>query len=199
MISNDKKDWINSIGESFMKEIGVKKKQFLLDFGCGEGIYTFPASYVVGKMGRVYAVDKDKDILSNLREKNKEYNLCNIELILVEEESKLSIPNEWLDIVLLYDVLHLVENKKNLLYESYRILKPGGILSVYPRHHLKHMNMELDEVQKLVELYGFRFETKLFKLLMHNSSLEKDYVLNFKKSDQGEPEVDRDMLLDVKV
>jgi len=181
MISNDKKDWINSIGKSFMKEIGVKKNQFLLDFGCGEGIYTFPASLAVGKMGRVYAVDKDKDILSNLRQKNKEYNLCNIELILVEEESKLSIPIEWVDIVLLYDVLHLVEDKKNLLSESYRILKSGGILSVYPRHHLKHMNMELDEVQKLVELYGFHFEIKLFKNLMHDGNLEEDYVLNFRK------------------
>ena len=89
--------------------------------------------------------------------------------------------DEWVDVVLLYDVLHLVESRESLLFELYRVTKPYGVLSVYPKHHQEDMNMDLDGVKDEIETAEFHFETKLFKTLMHDDSHEKGYVLNFRK------------------
>ena len=40
------------------------------------------------------------------------------------------LPDESVDIVLLYNVLPIVKNRPALIKELYRILKPGGTLSV---------------------------------------------------------------------
>lgn len=182
MISNDMDKWIDSEGMKFLKNIGMRKDQFVLDFGCGHGTYTLPASLVVGEKGRIYAVDKNTESLDELMHKARERGLDNIERIEVSEERKLPLSDERVDMVLLYDVLHLVESREKLLAELHRVLKPYGILSVYPKHHQEDMNMDLDEVRVEIESACFRFEIKLFKTLMHDDFLERGYVLNFKKT-----------------
>ena len=85
-------------------------------------------------------------------------------------------------IILLYDVLHLVKNRKRLLRELYRVSKSLGILSVFPKHHEEDMHMNLDEVKEQIEATGFRFEKKSVKTLMHDDQLENGAILNFRKS-----------------
>lgn len=41
-------------GEIFLRDIGMKGNQSILDFGCGLGNYTIFAAVVVGRMGQVY-------------------------------------------------------------------------------------------------------------------------------------------------
>jgi len=182
MISNDMDKWINYEGKKFLKDIGMRKDQFILDFGCGHGTYTLPASLVVGEKGRIHAVDKNTEYLDELMRKARERGLDNIERVDVIEEEKLPLSNKCVDVVLLYDVLHLVENREMLLAEIYRVSKPKGILTVYPKHHQTHMNMSLEDVKEEIESKGFLFKTKFFKTLMHNDNLEEGYVLNFRKS-----------------
>ena len=59
--------WIEKDGVKFLREIGVKKDQAVLDFGCGEGHYTIPASRVVGRGGKIYALDKNRNELKKLK------------------------------------------------------------------------------------------------------------------------------------
>jgi precorrin-6B methylase 2 len=66
MVSNDINKWIEHQGINFLKDIGMKKDQFIVDFGCSHGTYTIPASLVVGEKGRVYAVDKNQESLNKL-------------------------------------------------------------------------------------------------------------------------------------
>jgi len=185
MIFDEEDKWVEYEGKEFLKDIGMRKDQFVLDFGCGHGTYTIPASLVVGEKGRIYAVDKNTEYLDELMRKARERGLDNIERIDVPEERKLPLSDEWVDMILLYDVLHLVESRERLLAELHRVLKPYGILSVYPKHHQEDMNMDLEEVKVEIESAGFRFETKLFKTLMHDDYLERGYVLNFRKRDTG--------------
>lgn len=58
--------WLREEGEVFLEDIGIKRGQIILDFGCGVGHYTIPAAKVVGKRGRVYALDKDGEVLNQL-------------------------------------------------------------------------------------------------------------------------------------
>lgn len=182
MISQNMKRWIDYIGGAFLKDIGIKEGQFVLDFGCRHGTYAIPAAMVVGKRGKVYVVDKNTEHLDELMHRARERGLENIERVDVIEEKKLPLSNECVDVVLLYDVLHLVENREMLLAEIYRVSKPSGILTVYPKHHQTHMNMSLEDVREEIESKGFLFKTKFFKTLMHDSNLEEGYVLNFRKS-----------------
>ena len=68
------------------------------------------------------------------------------------------------DIVLLYDILHDLKEHEGVLAELYRVLKPGGILSVSD-HHLKK-----DEIISRVT------ENGLFRL-----SAKKENSINFAK------------------
>lgn len=182
MTSSDMERWMTSQGIDFLKNIGMKSGQVVLDFGCKHGTYAIPAAMVVGEHGTVYAVDKSKDALHEIANKAGEKELKNIERIAVTDQIKLLLSDESVDLILLYDVLHLVESRERLLAEFYRVSKPLGILSVYPKHHEKDMNMDLDEVKEEIETMGFRFEKKGFKTLMHDDHLEQDYILNFRKS-----------------
>jgi ubiquinone/menaquinone biosynthesis C-methylase UbiE len=38
------------------------------------------------------------------------------------------------DVILLYDVFHDIAEKQGLLQELHRVLKPQGLLSVFPMH-----------------------------------------------------------------
>jgi ubiquinone/menaquinone biosynthesis C-methylase UbiE len=181
MNSNDMDKWLSYEGKKFLKAIGIRKDQFILDFGCGHGTYTIPASLVVGKKGKIYAVDKNTEYLDELMQKARIRGLDNIERIDMSEERKLPLSDEWIDMVLLYDVLHLVESRERTLVELYRVLKPYGVLSVYPKHHQEEMNMDLEEVKVEIEATGFSFDLTLYKTLMHDDQLEKGYVLNFRK------------------
>jgi len=182
MTFGDMDRWMTYQGIEFLKDIGMKSGQVVLDFGCKYGTYAIPAAMVVGGNGKVYAIDKSKDALNELANGAGKKELKNIERIAVTDQIKLLLPNESVDMILLYDVLHLVESGERLLAELYRVSKPLGILSVYPRHHEEDMNMDLDEVKEEIETMGFRFEKKSFKTLMHDDHLEQGYILNFRKS-----------------
>ena len=175
------KKWFDQMGEIFLIDVGIEQNQTVMDFGCGKGNYTIPAAMVVGEGGRVYAVDKNKESLDELMQRSEKIGLKNIERIDVPEETKVPLREESVDVVLLYDVIHLVDNRKELLAEMCRISKPNALISVYPKHHQKDMNMELDDVKEEIEAAGFGFERTLYKTLMHDNYLEQDYVLNFRK------------------
>ena len=168
-------------GEIFLRDIGIKENQSILDFGCGNGNYTIPAAKVVGERGRVYAVDKNKESLGKLMQRSEKIGLKNIERIDVSERIKVPLQEESVDVVLLYDVIHLVDNRRKLLTEMHQVLKTNALISVYPKHHQEDMNMELDDVKEEIESAGFSFERMLCKTLMHNNYLEQGDILNFRK------------------
>ena len=181
MSNDDIKKWLDQIGKIFLTDVGIRHKHTVLDLGCGTGNYAIPAARVVGKGGKVYAIDKNRKSLDELIQRTEERGLENIEIADVSEESDLPLQDESIDVVLLYDVIHLVDNRTELLADIYRVSKPNALVSVYPKHHQEHLNMELDDVKDEIETAGFSFERKLCKILMHNNYLEQGYVLNFRK------------------
>ena len=62
----DIKEWLNREGEAFLEDIGIKKGDVVLDFGCGAGYYTILAAKVVSKEGKVYTMDKDIESIHKL-------------------------------------------------------------------------------------------------------------------------------------
>jgi len=178
-METDLEKWIKKEGEKVLKEVGIKKGYLILDFGCGEGIYSLPAAKITGHKGRVFALDKSRTELNKLVEKAKLAGLDNIQIIETSGEVKIPLQEGFFDVVLLYDILHSYyfsrSEREELLKETYRVLKPGGLISVYPEH------MSLEEIKKEIGGTGFLFEKKIPEKLIHEERFIHTYVLNFKK------------------
>jgi ubiquinone/menaquinone biosynthesis C-methylase UbiE len=148
-------EWLRSHVEEVLPGIGIKEDQTILDFGCGAGLYAIPAARLVGRKGKVYALDKDSGALETLKESARNGELGNIETILSSDLS-IGVEDETADIVLLYDVIHLIEGRKELFVEIYRVLKPDGIVSIYPMH------VEKDKVLRQMRESRFSLKSEKF-------------------------------------
>jgi ubiquinone/menaquinone biosynthesis C-methylase UbiE len=141
-------EWIEEAGEKFLKDIGIKRGQKVLDFGCGSGNYTIPAAKIAGEDGLVYALDKDKKTLDELIRKAESMGLKNIIRLDTAKESGIALDCESVDVILLCDVLHYyyfpqAEDRRRLLREVYRVLKPNALLSLCPTHLVTHHTFSL--------------------------------------------------------
>jgi ubiquinone/menaquinone biosynthesis C-methylase UbiE len=163
-----------------LQKAGIKRGKTVLDFGCGSGTYTIPAAKIAGEEGKVYALDKDKKVLDKLMQKAESAGLGNIKRIDTSGELKIPLPDESVDIVLLYDVFHTyyfsqVADRRELLEEVYRVSKPDALISVWPKH------ME-SEAKEEIESANFYLENEYAGTLIHDDEdLEEGKVLNFRK------------------
>lgn len=181
--------WEKDGGVRFLKRIGLRSCQKILDFGCRVGHYTIPAAKVVGNEGIVYAVDKESEALNVLGRKVTAHNLTNIRVTKTSAQTKLSLKSSVIDVVLLYDVLHYfrTDERTKLYHEAFRVLKQGGLLSVYPKHtvednplmELRHIRST--DVRQEILSSGFQFERRSCRIMSHDDGLNKGCVLNFRK------------------
>ncbi len=133
-----------------LKEADIREGYNVLDYGCGPGGYSIAAASMVGDSGKVYSLDIHPLAIKKVKYKAIKRGLSNIETI--ESDCKTGLPDESIDVILLFDVYHDLYNKLQVLAELHRILKPKGVLS-FSDHH-----MEKEEI--LSELTG----KGLFKL-----------------------------------
>lgn len=140
-----------------LAEVGIRTGHVVLDFGCGSGTYTIPAAKLVGDRGRVYALDVNSSFLDKMEERAKQEGLKNIVRIDASKEGGIPLENETVDVMLVIDVLHLIEDREDLFDESYRILKGGGLIIVYPMHVAE------EEVERLAHGGGLNLEERKFQ------------------------------------
>lgn len=186
-MKDDLKKWLEEVGERSLRQVGIRKGDDVLDFGCGLGNYTIPVARIVGEERRVYALDKGRRDLSELMRKAKSERLKNIERMGTSGELKIDLEDESVDVVLLYDILHYyyfprVGDRRKLLREVYRILKPGALLSVYPTHLQLYRHPKLEDIKREIDSANFHLEKECSVMLIHEETLEKGQVLNFRKA-----------------
>ena len=181
--------WEKEGGSKFLKKIGLRSGQKILDFGCRVGHYTIAAARAVGNEGIVYAVDKESEALNELSSKITAHNLTNVRVTKTSGQLKLPLESRIIDIVLLYDVLHyFIKDERIKLYqEVFRVLREGGLLSVYPKHtaednplmELQHIRST--DVRREILSSGFQFQRRYCGVMSHDDGLNKGCVLNFRK------------------
>jgi len=182
--------WERDGGVEFLRGIGLRHGQSVLDFGCRVGHYTIPAAKAVGNDGIVYAVDKEWEALSELGRKVAFHNLTNVRAIETSGQLKLPLESGVVDVALLYDVLHyFVKDERVKLYQEVsRVLKENGLLSIYPKHTeedsptREFQHLRSTDVRREIQGAGFQFERRYCALLSHDDELNKGCVLNFIKS-----------------
>jgi len=105
-----------------LEEVGISSGYKVLDYGCGPGSYITVVAELVGKTGRVYALDAHPLAIKMVQNIVSKKHLANVETIL--SECKTGLPENSLDIVLLYDTLHDLGDPNCVLEEIHRTLKP---------------------------------------------------------------------------
>jgi ubiquinone/menaquinone biosynthesis C-methylase UbiE len=139
--------------KNILKEIGIKPGYHVLDFGCGPGAYITGTSELVGKSGIIYALDIHPFAIQMVQGIASKNQLKNIETI--QSDYKTGLPDNSIDVVLLYDVFHGLSDRNGVLEELHRVLKPTGILSLSD-HHLK----ENEIISKVTSGGLFSFSSK---------------------------------------
>lgn len=114
--------------ENNIRELGVHEGMIVADLGAGTGAYTIPLAHLVGESGKVYAIEVQKDFLSNIKDSVVAQGLKNVELLWGDIERPLGtkIKEKGVDAVVISNVLFQAEDKVGLLREANRILKTGG-------------------------------------------------------------------------
>ncbi len=183
------KAWLSIDGEIFFRSIGITGPIRVLDLGAGSGHYTIPAARVVGEHGHVYAMDKNPGSLEDIAKSARNMGLDNISTIRAQGESRIDLEDNFVDVVLTYDMLHYMEkDERRLLYQEIkRVLRPSGLLSVYPKHSkhdepLWHLSsMDLDDMIEEVEASGLVLDSRYSLTLIHDYYYNRGHVINFRK------------------
>jgi ubiquinone/menaquinone biosynthesis C-methylase UbiE len=113
---------------SVLEDIGINEGDSVLDFFCGPGDYSIAAAELVGKKGSVNALDIHPLALETVESRAERRGISNLYTIFSDLET--GMEKQSVDTVLLYGVLHRTSDKKILIREMRRILKPGGIVSI---------------------------------------------------------------------
>jgi len=108
---------------------GVMPGQRVVDVGSGPGLDALAAARRVGPFGFVLGVDMTEAMIDRARRSAEAAGLSNVEFRLGDAES-LPAEDGWADWVISNCVVNLVPDKRRAFAEIFRVLKPGGRLSI---------------------------------------------------------------------
>jgi len=127
----------------------LQEGQIVLDLGSGGGFDVFQAGEKVKASGRVIGVDMTPEMLAKARRNIEHYRqhtgLDNVEFRLGEIEH-LPVPDASVDVVLSNCVINLSPDKLQVWREVFRVLKPGGKVSISDLALLKPLPGNIQEM-----------------------------------------------------
>ena len=148
------------------------------DIGAGSGYFTERLARLVGPAGRVYASDIQQGMLNLITRRVAREGLTNVTLVLGEPTDP-RLPPKSVDLALMVDVYHELEDPQTVLRHVRDALKPGGRLvlieykgedptiPILPSHKMTVAQAKLE-----VEHEGFVLTTA-------DSSLPRQHILIF--------------------
>lgn len=105
----------------------LSKGERVVDVGSGAGFDSLVAADQVGPTGKVIGVDMTEEMLAKSRSTAAKLGLANVEFRAGLAED-LPVEDGWADVVISNGVINLCADKKAVLSEIFRVLRPGGRL-----------------------------------------------------------------------
>lgn len=130
----------------------IREGMTVLEVGCGPGFFTIDLAKMVGEKGKVVAVDLQGGMLQKLREKIKGSDIEQRITLHKADEDRIGL-SEKFDFVILFYMVHEVQNKKAFFDELRPLLKTDGQIYIVepPFHVSKH---DFEESMKKANLAG---------------------------------------------
>ena len=135
----------NTRSKRRIKLFGLTEGMIVVDYACGSGQYALEYAKIVGKNGKIYAIDIDQNAINETQERIKAASINNIEVRLAHQYDS-TLESSVADVVTALDVLAFIENPIDFLVELGRICKPNGFLVIdndhLPRKKAKEIIMK---------------------------------------------------------
>ena len=103
--------------------------EVVLDLGSGGGIDVLLSARRVGPTGKAYGLDMTDEMLELAQENKEKAGATNVEFLKGHIES-IPLPSKSVDVIISNCVINLSGDKKKVLAEAFRVLRPGGRFAV---------------------------------------------------------------------
>jgi arsenite methyltransferase len=107
----------------------LREGEVVLDLGSGGGIDVLLSARRVGPRGKAYGLDMTEEMLALARENQRKAGIENVEFLRGEIED-IPLPDSSVDVIISNCVVNLSGNKRRVIAEAFRVLKPGGRFAV---------------------------------------------------------------------
>jgi len=148
----------------------LKKDSTVLEIGCGPGYFSPHIARRIPE-GKLYLTDIQNEMLGKAKSRLLKYGIANFDIKPCDGNS-LEYPDAFFDSIFLVTVLGEISNQTGYAAEMFRILKPGGILSISEQGGDPDA-LSLDEVKNILLPAGFQFK--------HVFGKRRTYTANFTK------------------
>jgi ubiquinone/menaquinone biosynthesis C-methylase UbiE len=164
-----------------ISELDLKPGMAVADIGAGTGYHSSRIAQVVGKSGKVFAVDIQREMLALLEKSMKSQNISNVVPVLGSEKDP-KLPPASLDLIIMVDVYHELEYPAEMLRAMVAALKPKGRIA-FVEFREEDSNVPIKAVHKMSEAQ-IRKEASVFGLqwLRTSKALPWQHVVIFQKA-----------------
>ena len=149
----------------------IKTGDTVIDLGSGAGNDCFVARALVGETGKVIGVDMTEAMIEKAKANTEKLGFNNVEFRQGDIEN-MPVSGNQADVVISNCVLNLVPDKEKAFSEIFRILKPGGHLSV---SDIVLRGTLHEKIQQAAEMYAGcvsgAINIDLYLKMMKNSGL----------------------------
>jgi ubiquinone/menaquinone biosynthesis C-methylase UbiE len=125
-------EWLLPVRDRILESAGIQEGDVVVDVGTGDGLIAFAALNRVGMGGKVIFSDISEDLLEHCRDLADALGVLGRCDFLRAPASDLSgLDDASVDVVTTRSVLIYVRDKRRAFSEFFRVLKPGGRLSIF--------------------------------------------------------------------
>jgi ubiquinone/menaquinone biosynthesis C-methylase UbiE len=169
--------------EQIMDHLGIAEGSVVADLGAGGGWFTIRLMRRVGPNGLVFAQDIQREMIEAIKHRVAREQLKNVRFVLgTSRDPKLTEP---VDVVLIVDAYHEMDDPQALLRNVRKSLKPGGRVGIVEFTKNGHgpgppMDQRVDPERMIrdAEAAGLRLQSK-------GDFLRYQYLLEFVAASGG--------------
>jgi len=107
----------------------LREGETVLDLGSGGGIDVLLSAKRVGPTGKAYGLDMTDEMLALALDNKQKAGATNVEFLKGHIEA-IPLPSNTVDVIISNCVINLSGDKRKVIAESFRVLKPGGRFAV---------------------------------------------------------------------
>lgn len=115
--------------ERLLEVLELEPGDLVADLGSGDGYFTFRLAEAVGSQGRVYAVDIDAAVLTEVEREAERRGLDNVITVEARADDPL-LPDGQIDLVFLCNTYHHIDERPQYFARLREDLAPGGRVAV---------------------------------------------------------------------